>query len=307
MNIHGKDKFSNEQNAYRVYIFGVTDQNKSISLTITDFRPYFYIKKDSSLQKIYSCLEDANVKGFDLTTVKRKEFLGFTNDTLFDYICCKFDTNYMMKKAVDVLHGKNKIYEGNLESLLRCVHDMDIDPAGWIYVDDARCYSSEDEEDEMKTTCQLQLMTNWRNVRKAERSDIGGMKILTFDIECFSSNGEFPVAIKTFRRPASILYDEKGNTKKALEWIDRSGGFKTGNKLEAIKHFNAIANAMNWNGERDYTITTVCENLEKKCKLHGDPIIQIGLVLRRFGSTDVRKVLLALHDTKVDNSDIEIQ
>jgi DNA polymerase delta subunit 1 len=65
------------------------------------------------------------------------------------------------------------------------MHVTGIRSTGWLDTDTC--------ERDMDTTCELNLwQPNWRNIKPVDRDDIAPLRIMSFDIECYSSTGEFP-------------------------------------------------------------------------------------------------------------------
>jgi len=103
-----------------------------------------------------------------------------------------------------------KIYEANIDPVLRFFHDANISPAGWIRVNAGRWDHSEsrDVKTDLVATCEFS------DVYAAE----GGMApflVGSWDIECNSSHGDFPLASKTWRKPVRELF-ESGSIPKTV-------------------------------------------------------------------------------------------
>ena len=52
------------------------------------------------------------------------------------------------------------------------------------------------------------ISCDYNNVSPIDKNDIHPFKIASFDIECDSSHGDFPVAIKDCKKLAMELYDQ---------------------------------------------------------------------------------------------------
>ena len=113
-----KDKYSEEVELYSILIYGTTERGETVSVLIEDYEPYFYVKcpkewdniSDKEYNNRISKLNDKLLnekceavwdgkkylkkiiaKKYEehfnnLTVVKKKDFWGFTNDRLFNYI-----------------------------------------------------------------------------------------------------------------------------------------------------------------------------------------------------------------------------
>jgi DNA polymerase delta subunit 1 len=97
-----------------------------------------------------------------------------------------------------------KVYEGNIDPVLRFMHCSGISSTGWV--DPGLC------EPDAATACDVNLWApNWRFVTPLARDDIAPLRIMSFDIECYSSTGAFPDP----RNPSDVIF-QIGMTTKAF-------------------------------------------------------------------------------------------
>lgn len=84
---------------------------------------------------------------------------------------------------------------------------MGVQPCSWCFVADL-------EEFAPATTVrtQLEVHAHIRQIRPLEREDIPKILLVGWDIECDSSHGDMPQAIKSFDRAAREL----------IQWVRRS-------------------------------------------------------------------------------------
>ena len=95
-----------------------------------------------------------------------------------------------------------KIYEANIDPVLRFFHTQDVSPAGWISVS-AGCWeytASRDARSDHVTSC------DYHDVR-AGKGDMAPFLVGSWDIECNSSHGDFPQASKTWRKPVREMFE----------------------------------------------------------------------------------------------------
>jgi DNA polymerase elongation subunit (family B) len=212
---------------YNIKAFGMNKAGESVSVTITDFTPYFFAKsakplKTTQMDSLKTLLIKhlpPNLKD-DIDSVKmvqRKEMVGFTNNKLFSFVkiicknlmtmkmCAKFLT---VNKGEAVSHEKKviqignikttfKLYESNIEPYIRFIHVKKIKPCGWIRI---HTYSKNLVK-QTRTNCKLDVSVHWKNVVSIEdRDEITPAKIASFDIECTSSHGDFPLAKKSYEK-----------------------------------------------------------------------------------------------------------
>jgi DNA polymerase delta subunit 1 len=93
------------------------------------------------------------------------------------------------------------------------MHVSGISSTGWI--DPGLC------EPDVESTCEVNLWApNWRFITPLNRDDIAPLRIMSFDIECYSSTGAFPDP----RNPRDVVF-QIGMTTRAFGqtdgWIDR--------------------------------------------------------------------------------------
>jgi DNA polymerase elongation subunit (family B) len=95
-----------------------------------------------------------------------------------------------------------KIYEANIDPVLRFFHIREISPAGWIKVPagDWEYGVGRDAKTDIVATC------DYTDVG-AGSGAMAPFLVGSWDIECNSSHGDFPLASKTWRKPLRELYE----------------------------------------------------------------------------------------------------
>ena len=81
----------------------------------------------------------------------------------------------------------------------RRIQEVPYKPCGWIKVNN---YTLDDAPD---TICDYNITVDWNDVNPIEINKIAPLIIASFDIECSSSHGDFPVAIKNYKKLAQDL------------------------------------------------------------------------------------------------------
>lgn len=209
------DKITKDTSRYLVKVFGVTADGKSVSVNITDFPPYFFIKingpindytlrriKESLVTKLPYALRDCVL---DFKVMKKKEFWGFTNNRLFNFVRITFKNLKTFKRAINIMaRDKHPLYESNIEPFLRLIHNRDIDPCGWITVPAGKYTQNLDL---LPSRCKIDVTCKWNAIQKANVEKIAPLLVAGFDIECTSSHGDFPVARKSYKKLAYDLFE----------------------------------------------------------------------------------------------------
>jgi DNA polymerase elongation subunit (family B) len=209
------------------------------------------------------------------------------------------------------LDGKRvalKVYEANIDPVLRFFHLQDISPAGWVKVPENHWEIADSDDAKVK----VYAVAEWTDVQPAEDTGMAPFLIGSWDIECNSAHGDFPIAIKNWKKPvrefqetgipntlqemvqqlANAIAGKPGklspiyiNTRKhhlpitaesltkAIQETKREGQFKNG--LAALR---VAENA----DARDKAVTMFDKLLTSTFPpIAGDEIIQIGIVLYR--------------------------
>ena len=96
-----------------------------------------------------------------------------------------------------------KVYEANIDPILRFFHIRGISPAGWIRVDAGKWEITEGR-DAKTTVC---ATADWSDVLGGDDAGMAPYSIASWDIECTSSHGDFPLAKKTYRKVVRDLYE----------------------------------------------------------------------------------------------------
>ena len=211
-----------DRGKFTIRAFGVTAKGRSVMLTVEGFTPFFYVKipgftvsSDCSrsdvraLQRHLTHEADTIQAGMvDVKHWRKKDFWGFTNGREFDFLRLTFTSLGGMRHLASRLRRPQRVrgigggsavelvaYESNIDPMLRFFHIRDLRPAGWIRVPARRLMPSAD-----RTTCQAAWACKWTDVQPEEQDNIAPLLLASFDIECASSHGDFPMARKDYRK-----------------------------------------------------------------------------------------------------------
>ena len=201
---------------FTIRIFGRNADGKSVSLG-TPFQPYFFIKPKKMGKDV---LDFVKSKCWKAEPKRAKDLWGFQNGELSDFIQVTFKTHRHLRGVAWSIENAKwpelsgaKVYESNIDPVLRFMHVSGCSSTGWI--DPGLC------EPDLETTCDVNLWApNWRFIQPVARDDVAPLRIMSFDIECYSSTGAFPDP----RNPQDVVF-QIGMTTKAFGrdgWIDRT-------------------------------------------------------------------------------------
>lgn len=197
---------------YRIYIFGVTEKKQSVCLEVNGFQPFFYVKvpdnwtitnAGSLVDRIKKILWKNSKYLVDFFFVERKDAYGFNNQQKFKFVKLVFNnykvcrnTTYIFKNANETSEKRKpiqgyentqfKLYESNIDPMLVFMHIQNISASGWVKVSKSKLKQTE------LSCCQINLSTDSKNVKPIDKHSIPGLLTCSFDIECYSSSGEFP-------------------------------------------------------------------------------------------------------------------
>lgn len=192
-------KCVDDKEIYTIQIYGRQKDGKSVCVNVNNFTPYFFIKIPTNWNTTYISKIIEKIKTFakaelkdsliEYKLIKKYDIDGFTNCEKILFLQLIFD-NYNGYKLYEKIIEKHnlELYESNVDPLLRCIHLSKIDACGWIEIDD---YTTNNGD--YMSTCEINVETHWKNLKKHETDDISKMIIMSFDIECYNKSGKFPM------------------------------------------------------------------------------------------------------------------
>lgn len=226
-----------EPELYNMIIYGTSQEGHTVSMRVEGYEPYFYVKPPESwegysnkmfnkeldslrvtlLEEKYPCVYkdkkyDRKIvpRGYEnhlvsVSKAVKKDFWGFTNNKDFRFIkvtvkSLSLYTN--LKYYFQSLRKRGfKLYESNIDPFLRYIHEQNIKPCGWVIATNF----SDEENDKYMTRCDYNLQISYKDIHPLDKNNIAPLLIASFDIECMSSHGDFPVAKKDYRKVAQDL------------------------------------------------------------------------------------------------------
>ena len=246
-----------------IQIFGINETGETCALFVEDMNPFFYVlvpdtwneyTKKNFVNAIIRQLhlnEDAIVKD-KCAIVKRKKLYGFDGGKQHNFIVLYFKNLAMMNKVKNLWYvssenafdlnpdGYNyngtslKIYESNIPPLLRFFHLNEISPSGWVEF--SKSSATEIDAAQKTTSCAYEYIIGMQDIKPQPTKEVPvPYKVCSFDIEASSSHGDFPLAVKTYKKLAtnmvdvciSIQKDDGAITDQLIEKMIRAGFFGT--------------------------------------------------------------------------------
>ena len=204
---------------YVVDVYGRTENGDIARLRITDFKPYFYIQalKTETASQLSSMINAIKqIRGLEIYEEQKLDAMGgFNNLETIRVWKLVFPNLWSFKFISKELKNRIK-FESNLPPYLRLFHEKDINPASPIKFEE----TNDVNEGERVDVC---YKTSYKNILPAEVNI--PMVAMAYDIETYSSTGNFPVA--------TILEDEIIQIGMAVRWTD--------NLLESVERYVLVS------------------------------------------------------------------
>ena len=149
------------------------------------------------------------------------------------------------------------LYEAYINPILRFIHMKEIKPCGWIQIKNVTPLKNKTYNSEIELSCTHQKIYPIDNV------SISNIIVASFDIECDSLHGDFPQAIKTFKKLSNQLVTHYN------KWINNFGNIiiSDESKREFIKDCIVKSFESSHNDDDEYSMETIVS-------LNGGPTIE---------------------------------
>jgi DNA polymerase elongation subunit (family B) len=328
-----------DRNALRmmVYLFGKTADGEPVRACVGGFQPFFFVRLPNGLRKTRADFERVLEetlrakagwlrKAVQLSYEDRKVLYGYTGGASFPFVRLTvpsisafralkrcFLTPETSQPSFTLYSELLEVYEANLDPMLRFFHLRNLKPCGWATTD-----AEVDEDDGI-------LKVDWKDIHPCDAPPLAAAPFLmaAWDIECYSENGEFPLAKKGYDRLAKQIYATAKGADDAARLIQEAAtdpdhppegldGLRVrGKALDRKKLKDALESEVFQTGleklltaREGLSVATkedrileirkrLSGTLKQALPLAGDPVIQIGVVLVR-GATVTEKHIFVL-------------
>jgi DNA polymerase elongation subunit (family B) len=250
---------SKEQYEYLIHIFGKTAGGKTVRVDVQGFRPYFYIRipgiaadarrnKLKYIQSVKDYIQNycksLPLKFIGISYTEKKLFYGYTCNAVFPFI--KIDVpsaaafrlmkNLFLNKVskpelrgtLAYFGGAPEVYEANIDPMLRFLHNRNLKPCSWM--------SIPPEFITTETETSIIADVEWEDVSPAEGPMAAAQfKVASWDIETYSSTGDFTLAKKDYQVVAKWLY-QRFTADQAADAVEYLIGLYYGEKPLKTKH-----------------------------------------------------------------------
>ena len=322
-----------------LHLFGATETGRPVRCDVTGFRPTLYLRlpteqTDRAIESIKQYLTRQNVTMSELrlTQVTKKIFYGFTAGTPYPFLQIEVPSlrlyrnmrslflddnlNPATKRPLDgPFRGKTvEVFEANLDPMLRFLHCQNIQPCGWVVIHDGASSVSEDSDSGLVIDC------DYEQVRPTAGPRVSAPFLTaSWDIECFSMTGDFPVANRSWSKAAKDILKLATTGTQAVELIVNSLSTgqtpvdtlpkgmtpiygKTKKSLAVIqKRLTAVEHELGaLVGQKGDSVEAMerllSSTIGNTFTLVGDPVIQIGTMLTRGTAESVERHLFVFPD-----------
>ena len=294
------------ENAIMIQLFGNDEHGDTYSFVVENFKPYFYLKCDESVQSnvvslIKNQLEEELTYDnciHDVTMVHKKTLYGFDDGKTYPCLKITFNslkgfihTKYMIqnytKNGLIGYPFRNtylEMYESNIQPIMRFFHEYDIEPSGWVSIEDEYIM----ENGIRSTTCKYEYRCECKHIQAIKHIEKSvPLKICSFDIEALSSHGDFPLAQKNYKRLANQLVEFWES--EDLEELDEE---------ECCQWFSLFLMAAFGYGDCSYVDTVELQRKHKKEVLQN----RVNSVIKKGNKNVLRDILISKNkrDIKIE-------
>ena len=223
---------------FLVQMFGINEKGETACIFVEGYTPFFYVKvgdkwteshKIGFMLQLTQDLGEAFADGIvGSSLIKRKQLYGFDGGKEHNFILIKFKNEAAMKKAEKLWYNIQaktptteykktlkpngylyerksvQLYESHIPSLLRLFHIKEMSPSGWISLP----HKHTKKIYKKTTSCTYEFSIKYTHIiAQPQKETLVPYKICSFDIEASSSHGDFPLAVKNYKKLATNIVD----------------------------------------------------------------------------------------------------
>jgi DNA polymerase elongation subunit (family B) len=252
---------------FMVQLFGIDEKGVTYSAHVSGYKPIFYCKVPEhyeyrDVRKFVEHLKEKRMPTesiVEYNVVRRKKLFGFDGECFHKFMYFKFDNMKAFYKVRNLWYeaktvpvckfyrdgqkmclrpsgypyqgAKLELYEANIPPLLRFYHVKQISPSGWVRI-------AKSTPMEKTTTCVHEVRTSIIHIEPLNEETRVPYKVCSFDIEASSSHGDFPLAIKDYKRLAQNIVDTSGDLQTS---IDAAFGFTAADGIDLVYPKEAVS------------------------------------------------------------------
>jgi DNA polymerase elongation subunit (family B) len=332
------------QRQFVIHLFGATETGQPLRCDVTGFRPTVYLRlpedqTSAAAQAIQDYIRDQlasqhiSFSELTITRVTKKIFYGFTAKTFYPFLQIDVPSlrlfrtlrsmfldenlNPMTKRTLGgPLRGKKvEVFEANLDPMLRFLHVQNIQPCGWVRVKDGMNAITSDDGAPIILECDYEQIVPTQGPRVS-----APFLTASWDIECLSLTGDFPVAKRTWSKAAKELLKLATSGEDVVDMIGRNISntqyppdtivkgmtpiyvtFRKGMTRDMVamtltKAVESFGSVLQLADGQEAMETLLEKTLHRLLALAGDPVIQIGTTLTRGTKETTERHLFVFPD-----------
>jgi DNA polymerase delta subunit 1 len=182
-----------DETIFEVIFYGKTQESESVCVRVK-FLPYFYVEIPSTWnvykrKNFLTTCVDSGANRDQSTFMSKQNIYGFTNGSTITVLRLAFDTMQKFKYMKRQLENKRmQLYETSCDQIIRLMHVRNILPCKWIHIER---FSTPEQR---ISRCQKEVKVHFQWVTPSTVTSIPPLIIASFDIECYSASGGFPIA-----------------------------------------------------------------------------------------------------------------
>lgn len=312
-----------------IHLFGKTAAGNIVRVDVKGFKPFFYIRipsretRGAAFEAIRRYLKEVkmNPESYELAYEEKELFFGYHKGKKYPFVRITVSSSALFralrgcfldyetskpalkfgKRLAAPFKEAPEVFEANLDPMLRFFHLRGADPCGWVTIKGVE----EPDEDEG-----IQVECDWMDVEPATGA-VAPFVVASWDIECFSESGDFPMAKKGYLRVAKDLrlhgagleaeelvelvqdaFEGRGPMTRIQVRGARPTREQVGKWLGTAANLAALAEGVDAGKPKDEAVKGLAQLLDAtlgragRAPLAGDPAIQIGTVLAVAGQPE---------------------
>ena len=179
--------------SFEITCYAKLADRRAVTLHIPFF-PFFFVECPPSWSQsraavyVAECVTKLGCMHKYSLPVTRKTIWGFTNAEPRQFVQLAFPTLAASRKARRSI--RMQTFEGSVDQVLRLFHVRNIRPAQWLHVNTFVATPDEARE----TTADLEGSTTFLDLSPSVVRTIPPIVFASWDIECYSASGKFPLA-----------------------------------------------------------------------------------------------------------------
>jgi len=328
-----------QQRELVLHLFGTTDTGRTLRCDVTGFRPTLYLRLPEEKTSLaadaiqqYINRQGIPMGQLNITRITKKIFYGFTAQTFYPFLQIDVPSlglfrtlrglfldenlNFATKQPLDgALRGKKvEVFEANLDPMLRFLHVQNIQPCGWVCIVNGLSSVSQDSDSDWVIECDYTQIVPTQGPRVS-----APFLTASWDIECLSLTGDFPVAKRSWSKAAKELLKLAKSAEDVADFVSHSictedraaasykgmtpiyATFKKG-KSQSHVHDSLtssqeqIQEVLEMGNGQEAMEQLLGKTLNRLMTLMGDPAIQIGTTLTRGSVETTERHLFVFPD-----------